>query len=426
VLAIPASRLPVLYLGLATLGFGLLVQQMFYGTNLMFSPFANGLNVGRPRLGGLNMTSDTGYYYLLLVLAACSIALIAVLVRTRLGRVLRGLSDSPLALSALGADERVTRVLVFCVAAFFAGLSGALYAGLLGNVSEQTFDPLASLTYLVVIVIAVGDPVWAAVAGAVGIAIIPGYVQSGNVSEYLQLLFGVIAIAVAVGPNHSRLLELLQRRLGRIAARYPAAGDGASASASVQQPAVSRSARQPEAADLEIRGVSVLFGGARAVDDLSLTARGASVTGLIGPNGAGKTTTFNVASGLINPAGGRVIFDGRDITSLGTARRARLGLGRTFQQTELFGSMTVHQNVALGYEASIAGANPFSHLVSTRADRQARAGAVEQAIELCSVRGTIPQLHRRPAAGGGGLARQHRAGDRTHLGPRSGLRRRRR
>jgi ABC-type branched-subunit amino acid transport system ATPase component/branched-subunit amino acid ABC-type transport system permease component len=385
VLAIPASRLPVLYLGLATLGFGLLVQQMFYGTNLMFSPFANGLNVGRPQLFGLNMTSDTGYYYLLLVVAACSVAVIAVLVRTRLGRVLRGLSDSPLALSALGADERVTRVLVFCVAAFFAGLSGGLYAALLGNVSEQTFDPLASLTYLVVIVIAIGDPVWAAVGAAIGIAIIPGYIQSGNVSEYLQLLFGVIAIAVAAGPRHSGLPAFLQRRLGRIAALSPAAGGESPAPDSAGQPAAARSARRLEPADLEISGISVLFGGARAVDDVSLTARGASVTGLIGPNGAGKTTTFNVASGLIKPASGKVIFNGRDITSLGTAHRARLGLGRTFQQTELFGSMTVEQNVTLGYEASIAGANPFSHLISTRADRQARAAAAGQAIELCSL-----------------------------------------
>jgi ABC-type branched-subunit amino acid transport system ATPase component/branched-subunit amino acid ABC-type transport system permease component len=393
VLAIPASRLPVLYLGLATLGFGLLVQQMFYNTNVMFSPFANGLNVGRPGF----TASDTGYYYLVLVLGVCSVALIALLVRTRLGRVLRGLSDSPLALSSLGADERVTRVLVFCVAAFFAGLAGALYAGLLGNVSSETFDPLASLTYLVVIVIAVGDPVWAAVAAAIGIAVIPGYVQSGNISEWLQLAFGVIAIVVAVGPNHTRLPDSLQRMLRLSAASTgpaPAARPEPGPRGMTQQPAVQQTAVRRKAADLEIRDVSVSFGGVRAVSDVSVTARGASITGLIGPNGAGKTTIFNVASGLIKPAAGRVFLDGRDVTSLGTARRARLGLGRTFQQTELFGSMTVQQNVALGYEASIAGANPLTHLVSTPAERHACAAAADQAIELCG----LSRLRNVPAA----------------------------
>ena len=392
VLAIPASRLPVLYLGLATLGFGLLVQQMFYNTNVMFSPFANGLNVGRPSF----TTSDTSYYYLLLILGAGSVAIIALLVRTRLGRVLRGLSDSPLALSSLGADERVTRVLVFCVAAFFAGLAGALYAGLLGNVSSETFDPLASLTYLVVIVIAVGDPVWASVAGAIGIAVIPGYIQSGNISEWLQLLFGVIAVVVAVGPAHISLPQGLQRRLGRataVAGPAPASAAAAAAGQPSPGPEVRPSVRR-KVADLEIGNVSVSFGGVRAVSDVSVTARGASITGLIGPNGAGKTTIFNVASGLIKPAAGRVFLDGRDVTALGTARRARLGLGRTFQQTELFGSMTTAQNVALGYEASVAGANPFTHLVSTAAERHACAAAVDQAIGLCG----LSDLRNVPAA----------------------------
>jgi ABC-type branched-subunit amino acid transport system ATPase component/branched-subunit amino acid ABC-type transport system permease component len=389
VLALPASRLPVLYLGLATLGFGLLVQQLFYGTNLMFSPFANGLNVNRP--GGFG--SDEGYYYLLLIVAVISVGIIAILVRTRLGRVLRGLSDSPLALSSLGADERVTRVLVFCVAAFFAGLAGGLYAGLLGNVSEQTFDPLASLTYLVLIVIALGDPVWAAVAAAVGIALIPGYVQSGNITEYLQLAFGVFAVAAAVGPRSVGVPEALLTRLRRIrpaVAGGQASGDvsatvapTAAAAASVTEASVTETCAA--APDLEIREMTVAFGGVRAVDRLSLTAAGAAITGLIGPNGAGKTTTFNVASGLLRPASGRVFFDGRDVTSQGTARRARQGLGRTFQQTELFLSMTVQQNVALGHEAPVAGANPWSQVVSTRADRQASTAAVDEALGLCGL-----------------------------------------
>jgi ABC-type branched-subunit amino acid transport system ATPase component/branched-subunit amino acid ABC-type transport system permease component len=409
VLALPASRLPVLYLGLATLGFGLLVQQLFYGTNLMFSPFANGLNVNRPS----GIGSDTSYYYLLLIVAVVSVGIIAVLVRTRLGRVLRGLSDSPLALSSLGADERVTRVLVFCVAAFFAGLAGGLYAGLLGNVSEQTFDPLASLTYLVLIVIALGDPVWASVAGAIGIALIPGYVQSGSISEYLQLAFGVIAVAAAVGPRSPALPEALLKRL-RLRAADPTAGPAADLAADLAVtdapvPAAEAPAAPPAAAlsaaagpraarvdvpDLEIRDVTVVFGGVRAVDRLSLTARGAAITGLIGPNGAGKTTTFNVASGLLRPASGRVVFDGRDVTSLGTARRARHGLGRTFQQTELFLSMTVRQNVALGYEASVAGANPWSQVVSTRSDRRTSAAAVDEALDQCG----LSELRNLPAA----------------------------
>lgn len=384
-LAIPASRLPILFLGLATLGFGLLVQQMFYSTDLMFSRFAQGLTVGRPKLGGLDLTSDIAYYYVVLLFAVVSVLVIAVLVRTRLGRVLRGLSDSPLALNALGADERVARVLVFCVSAFFAGLSGALYAGLLGNVADTTFDPMFSLTYLVLIVIAIGDVVWAAVVAAIGAAVLPALIDSGETNQYLQLIFGAIAMFVAAGPGHEKVAAWAHGKLARFA---QASDDAAGMARSAKKPPQSAPARVVERSrpkDLEIDNVSVRFGGLRAVDGVSLTARGDAITGLIGPNGAGKTTTFNVASGVLKPGSGKVAFDGRDITGMGMARRARQGLGRTFQQTELFTSMSVLENVALGHEAAVSGASPISQVVSRPSQRHLRAAAVERAIALCDL-----------------------------------------
>lgn len=379
VLAIPASRLPVLYLGLATMGFGLMVQQMFYSSDLMFTSFAQGLTVGRPSI----TRTDKGFYYLVLILTATSLITVAALIRTRLGRVLRALSDSPLALSALGTDERVTRVIVFCISAFFAGLSGALYASLLGTVSDLTFDPLVSLTYLVLIVISVGDVVWASLGAAVGTAIIPGYVESGDVTQWLQLAFGAIAIFVAAGPGHAKLQAAIagQLRRGlRSGARAPEAAQPHLAAVPPPEQSV-----RPEPAHLQIQDVVVQFGGLRAVDGVSLGAGTGMIIGLIGPNGAGKTTIFNVATGLQTPARGRVTFKGKDVTRLGTAHRARLGLGRTFQQPELFGSMSVAENIALGYEASLAGANPLTHLVSHRGERVSSAETVEQALELCGL-----------------------------------------
>ncbi|MGH9041174.1 MAG: ABC transporter ATP-binding protein [Acidimicrobiia bacterium] len=134
---------------------------------------------------------------------------------------------------------------------------------------------------------------------------------------------------------------------------------------------------------LAVAGLTVRYGGNVAVNDLSLDAPLGRLTGLIGPNGAGKTTTFAAISGLVRPATARISFLGRDVSCLSAAARARLGLGRTFQRTELCPSLTVAENVALGPEARSAGGNPWRQLVPRRQDRTRLREAVDRAIETC-------------------------------------------
>jgi branched-chain amino acid transport system ATP-binding protein len=101
---------------------------------------------------------------------------------------------------------------------------------------------------------------------------------------------------------------------------------------------------------LEVEAVQVRFGGVVAVADASFGVEAGRVVGLMGPNGAGKTTLFNVITGLQVPTSGRVRFDGKDITGIAPRRRAQLGIGRTFQRLEVFGSLSVGDNIKVAAE----------------------------------------------------------------------------
>ena len=409
IVSIPAIRLSGLFLALATLGFGILLQYLFYSTNLMFGLTTSGIPAPRPDVNifGLSLASDKGFYYVLLVAAVISTAVIMVIQRSRLGRLLGALADSPLALETQGATTNVIKVLVFCLSAAFASLAGALIAVEFHYAVGANYDPFQSLVYVALVVIAIGGEPWYALIAALGVSIIPGYFTSNNVTTYLQIFFGVMAAVYVIFESRAATVPLRVRQLlDRLGGRQP---EETAATERVRRALVDAATSEENAAHhdsglasvtasearvvesraatigLEVRGLSVRFGGVSAVREVSLEAPMASITGLVGPNGAGKTTTFNACSGLVRPSDGEILLHGRDVTSLGPSGRSRFGLGRSFQRVELFSSLTVRENVALGREASLAGANPARQLVSSIAQRATVRRAVEEAIELTGI-----------------------------------------
>jgi branched-chain amino acid transport system ATP-binding protein len=134
-------------------------------------------------------------------------------------------------------------------------------------------------------------------------------------------------------------------------------------------------------------GVTVTFGGHRALSDVSFAARPGEITGLIGPNGAGKTTLFDVVTGMLTPSAGRVSFDGADISSLDPHQRARRGLARTFQRLELFGDLTVRDNLRVAGDARRTwGRRGIADFAGRRRrHRSATDDEVEQVLEMVGV-----------------------------------------
>lgn len=204
-IAIPAIRLSGLYLALATLGFGILLANYFYGKSYFFGSRV-GLKTSRPSFA----ESDKQFYFVLLAFALLGVALVITIERARLGRLLRGISDSPVALQTLGVSSNVTLVLVFCISAFMAGVSGALNASVFGGITQDAYSYFFSLIFLTVLVFSGTSTVVAGIVAPLLSVVLPGYITDPDVKLALNLAFGVIAVLVGVF-SEGRLGELLGR-----------------------------------------------------------------------------------------------------------------------------------------------------------------------------------------------------------------------
>ena len=371
--ALPAIRLHGVYLALATYGFGILVTRLFFAQNWMFFSFAGGRKITSP-FG----TTDphTRYYVILAVLVIVAIT-IALISASRLGRVLRGLSGSPAAVSTMGLSTSVTKVIVFCISAFIAGIAGVMYGMALTTVDGSTtvFQPFNSLVLIAILALAPFREPWYAIFAAVT-AVIPAYIGGDKTPNVLNALFGLFAIMIALRGGHPPMSPKLAAFFGRFGRQRTRA------EVQLTRPIRSVASDSP---GLEVDDLSVQFGGIRAVDQFSLRAPLGRITGLIGPNGAGKTTTFNAVSGINRNVDGDIRFHGKTISGLSAPARGRMGIGRTFQLMELCDELTVRENVSLGYEAPTVGSRIVRQVLAPPHERRSMRECTAQSLDLCGI-----------------------------------------
>jgi branched-subunit amino acid ABC-type transport system permease component len=194
IVAIPAIRLSGVFLAIATFGFGILVQQIFYPTSVLFGPSVTRF-ARRPSFahGGI------AYYYVVLIVTVLCCLIAVGVRRARLGRLLQGLADAPRVLDSHGGRSNIVRFLVFCISAFLAGIGGAIIGPITGSASAVSFDFSISLTIIAVLFIAGRRPLLAPFIAAALYVVGPSYIQSNTASEYTTVVFGLAAIIVACG-----------------------------------------------------------------------------------------------------------------------------------------------------------------------------------------------------------------------------------
>ena len=194
-LALPTSRLTGLYLALATFGFGLLTESLLYPRGFLYGGTQDGLVAPRPNFA----RGDNTYYYLLAVIVLLAIFASMMLRRSRLGRLLRAMADSPGALSTHGTSPTSLKIIVFAISAMLAGVAGALVGPVTGQVNPTSFSTFSSLQLVVILALQSWLPEIPACIGAAFVTVVlPSYIGSSSINEYLPVLFGGAAIVTSL------------------------------------------------------------------------------------------------------------------------------------------------------------------------------------------------------------------------------------
>lgn len=281
------------------------------------------------------------FYYIFLGLLVMAFAFSAWIRRTKFGTGLVAIREDEPKAAAIGIPTPLYKTLAYAASAFFVGVAGSVYGYFLTFLNPVgAFSILASVMVVLGALVGGRGTLWGPVVGAfiVSFASEAATVYGGGAQSRL-LLFG-LALVVIVLFLPDGLLPSLQRVFNRrTAVEYTAALE--------ETPITVTVGHHPRATGpmLEIENARKAFGGLQAVNVDRLAVPPGSITALIGPNGSGKTTLFNLVSGTIRADSGQIRLDGERIDRRSPWARAHRGLGRTFQVTRLFKSMTVLENV---------------------------------------------------------------------------------
>ncbi|MEV0354890.1 branched-chain amino acid ABC transporter permease/ATP-binding protein [Nocardia sp. NPDC050697] len=350
VVGLPALRVRGLPLTVVTLALAVFVEA-FWFRNPELNGGVQGAPIDTPRLFGIDLNIGAGEAYprlafallCLAVLTAAGLA-VAALRRSSLGTDMLAVRANERSAAAAGIDVSRTKLITFAIGAFIAGLGGALMGYQQNLATPEPFAVFVGISLFAVIYVA---GITSITGGILAGVMAPGGVvyllvdRFLHVGDYYAVISGLLlVVTVMVNPDGiaSKLPRIPWPALVR---RRPVAAGLADA-----EPR-SRADIDRTAPVLAVRDVSVTYGAVQAATDVAFEVRPGEIVGLIGPNGAGKTTVIDAVTGFAT-ATGAVTLAGRPLAGRPPHARSRAGLGRSFQDVELYDDLTVAENVRVG------------------------------------------------------------------------------
>ncbi|RTL72851.1 MAG: branched-chain amino acid ABC transporter ATP-binding protein/permease [Hyphomicrobiales bacterium] len=379
-LAYPSVRVRGVYLAVITIAFGLIFQNVL----IEWVPVTGGTlgltGIPRGEAFGVRLTRQIYFW----VAAGCLVFAFILqynLTYSRYGRAMRATAQSANAASALGINVANTRMFAFVVSAALAGLAGGLYTFLNLFVNFETFTFFQSISFLLMVIFGGVGTLTGPLVGAGILTYVPELFQ--EFKEWQTFAYGaMLAIVMFVMPAG------IVGSLGTLADRLTSKARSRQSGAWPAADALPKDTTKPSATGslvADVKGYTIVFGGLTAVSQASMRVEAGKVHGLIGPNGAGKSSLLNLMSGFYTPTAGSMSLLGQDTTGWKAHDLARAGLARTFQNTELFGDMTVLENVLVGFHGHYKTTLIETLLRLPRFGREEKAMAAEAASLLALV-----------------------------------------
>lgn len=364
VVGLPALRVRGLPLTVVTLALAVFVEAFWFRNSDLNGGVA-GAPIDNPRLFGIDLGIGAGHAYPRIAFGVLCLAVltmaglgVAWLRRSSLGTDMLAVRANERSAAAAGIDVSRTKLITFAIGAFIAGLSGALLGYQQTLATPEPFAVFAGIGLFAIMYVAGVTSITGAILaglmapGGVVYLLVDRFLHIG---DYYAVLSGILLI-ITVMTNPDGIASRLPR------VRWPAPRRGDRTSSGGVEVTDAVTPRDTDIPLLSVDGVSVSYGAVAAVSNVTFEVFPGEIVGLIGPNGAGKTTLIDAVTGFAS-ASGAITLDGTAIAGAPPHARARSGLGRSFQDVELYDDLTVAENVRVGAARSQSKL-PVAQLVS--------------------------------------------------------------
>lgn len=378
ILAAPALRVTGPYLAMVTVAFGIIVERILVEWVDLTGGFGGIFNIPQPTLFNLPLARQN------VVLLAWSAAILALLFFAGIknhdwGRAWQAVRDDEIAATAVGLDVLKIRLMAFAVSAAFTGLGGVFFASIVGFISPGSFTFHRSILFLLVAILGGLGTVAGSLVGAIALVILPELL--GNFADYQLFVFGILLL-LTLWLTPEGIVSFFVKRWSHSDVVYPPAMSLDYLPALV--------VKNQNNLPLKVAQMTISFGGVQAVDHVDLVAQSGTITSIIGPNGAGKTTLLNLLVGFYRAESGCVSLGNLDLTGKNTLEIAHAGLSRTFQTTRLFNSLSVLDNLKVGYKGDRLG-----NILTALFAREQKNSLEAKLIELLAFVGYQDDIHAR-------------------------------